>query len=471
MKRFLTIAMGALAFAGLPSIASSQPAPNPDGVEQGLYDFTNRSEFRTPVFNRNEIKISKGVKARSEENKRIMGARKIGTRADEENPSIDGKWVFVMGDFYREQESVGEYYDFFEAKLIDGVVHFDNITNYEEPLLADYDEETRQLTFSRRIVTKTVYTLYEFYIYQEPFVYNDDLDRPEYQSVKATFRYEDGGWIQFDEPLSVEWAVYDLSNEYFTTINVLDIEDAFKDDFPDRDESAIWVDKGMATLVDGWVLPALGIDQMLPENQYEVKLQQYIHDPNMYRLVDPYKVGPAAPYNEATREGCIMFDITDPNCVIINPAGYEAGFANSDLGISRFFTYNQAMFYFLRWSLPPVSTFEYFPGVPRTILTDEGVIELNEGINSYDVEVYDANYGTQDQYYGGLQWYKADGARANMTTRIILPEGYNAITGIVDDYKGPAKYYNLQGREVKNPKAGEIVIKVEGNKSKKIMVR
>lgn len=47
-------------------------------------------------------------------------------------------------------------------------------------------------------------------------------------------------------------------------------------------------------------------------------------------------------------------------------------------------------------------------------------------------------------------------------------EGVAADAAIVD---GPAKFYNLQGVEVANPAAGQVVIKVQGSKATKMVVR
>lgn len=56
-----------------------------------------------------------------------------------------------------------------------------------------------------------------------------------------------------------------------------------------------------------------------------------------------------------------------------------------------------------------------------------------------------------------------------------LDEAYEAgIQGVSADaavVEGPAKYYNLQGMEVSNPANGQIVIKVQGNKATKMVVR
>ncbi|MBD5329126.1 MAG: hypothetical protein HDS03_04475 [Bacteroides sp.] len=52
----------------------------------------------------------------------------------------------------------------------------------------------------------------------------------------------------------------------------------------------------------------------------------------------------------------------------------------------------------------------------------------------------------------------------------ILPEaGVNSVC--VDDSNAPVKYFNLQGMEVANPEAGQLVIKKQGSKTSKFIVK
>ena len=470
---FTCFAISLCAFIGMQGISAEKREWPPQKFKaEGVTGFAKSETYK------NAVKKDRDLSGK------IVGARKVdSTRADDEDPSIEGKWVFVLGDYYDgESPTYGYSYPaLYEATLIDGVVTFNSIYDLESPIVADYDEATNRLTFSKRLVSQTA-LFFEFYIYQDPFVYDYTIDEAVFQTVEATYRPSEGGWIEFDHAMGIEWAVYGTLNPeddstYLGVNYIADIEEAWKEDFNELDDSKIWENVGTAILEDGWVLPALGIDQTQAANQYEVPLQHYIGEgyedalPAVYRLVDPYKVGPAAQYNEAIRPGYIMFDIEDPDCVLVNYIGQDAGFVNRDLGISRFFCYNQAVSINLHYLVTPEELYDKYPGVPRTTLKN-GVIELGTGESIIGDFVYDANYGNQIIWYGGLQWYNANQEPLNMTTRIYLPEGFDAgVNGIADDYKAAPKYYNLQGREIKNPERGEIVIKVEGNKTTKIVVR
>lgn len=402
----------------------------------------------------------------------ISMKKKPSTRAEE--PTIEGFWLFYLGDLYFGDESIGYYTQEFEATLIDGTVTFANLNNYETPIKADYDETTQQLTFDFRYVTSTPANLYQVYIYQDPFFYNEETDEEIYGPQTATFVPEDGGYLEFDQIMGIEWIAFgdeDASDESFLgTVDMLDIAVCMKWDYEEPDDSSLWKDVGNAKLMDGWLLPAFGIDQTLEENQYLVPLQQNVNIPTYFRLLDPYKTGPAAQYNQSQRTGYIEMDLTNPDVVIINPFYMEAGFQNKDLNISRFLCYNQFMYYYLRYGVPPEYLIDIFPELPITTFKD-GIVTMGSGYDATKKLVYDANYGTQDFFFGGGAWYNSAGQPLNMDAKIYFPEALGGVESIIDNTNVPAKYYNLQGVEIKEPVAGSIVIEKRGNSSRKILVR
>lgn len=59
-----------------------------------------------------------------------------------------------------------------------------------------------------------------------------------------------------------------------------------------------------------------------------------------------------------------------------------------------------------------------------------------------------------------------------MTTTVRMPEGWtNGVESVEFDSNAPVKYFNLQGVEVANPEAGQIVIKKQGSKAVKVVVK
>ena len=79
---------------------------------------------------------------------------------------------------------------------------------------------------------------------------------------------------------------------------------------------------------------------------------------------------------------------------------------------------------------------------------------------------------TDDEELQGRIVFAPDGGK---TTTIKLPASYvrpSAVNGIeIDNSNAPVRYFNLQGVEVANPAAGELVIKVQGSKASKLIMK
>ena len=78
-----------------------------------------------------------------------------------------------------------------------------------------------------------------------------------------------------------------------------------------------------------------------------------------------------------------------------------------------------------------------------------------------------------DGYLTPSQWLAQGGKPIPMETQIILPAAALAgVEGVINDTENAAKrYFNLQGLEIANPAAGELVIVKQGNKTTKTIVK
>ena len=184
-----------------------------------------------------------------------------------------------------------------------------------------------------------------------------------------------------------------------------------------------WTSLGEATFMDGWVLPLFGIDQNQEENWFKVEIQQNVANENLYRLVDPYHAAgfPAKSYNESNKVGYIEFDVTDPDHVLVNPHMQDAGFALSDVGITKFYPYNTLQFFVNYYGMPTSTIVSLMgeDGMPYTTFKD-GVLLLGFLDDEGD-PWYDANFGDQYDNEGGYFWNDEDGNPADMTTMILFP--------------------------------------------------
>lgn len=237
-------------------------------------------------------------------------------------------------------------------------------------------------------------------------------------TAEATVGTIDGQTITF--PWDDAWAIGDFDNEgvglyYLSYNNSLTIH---VPEDPNKDPNEGWTSLGMATFMDGWLLPGFGVDQTDVANQYKVELQQNDDNHNVYRLVDPYKGNfPMASSNQSTKTGYIQFDVTDPDHVVF--ANVDAGFSLPAAGITEFYC-NNRLSYFVNAGYTADNVIEQLGDkLPYTTFKD-GVVTLGFVDNDGDV-MYDACYGEQDRNNGAYGWIDDNDAPANMSAKIIFP--------------------------------------------------
>lgn len=268
----------------------------------------------------------------------------------------------------------------------------------------------------------------------------------------------------FTFPEGYVFGAGDTTEGFYFVANNTSVQKA---DVPDDELNLGWKSVGMATFQDGWILPALcGGEQANPEYWYEVELQQCEDDENLYRLVNPYgaKYCPFAEYNEfADRNGFIQFNVKDPDHVYFDVV--PANFANSQQDISQTYCYNLFTYImdYYGWSFEDAIE-EYDKQVSWTTFKD-GVVTVP---TVFEKGIYDNNalFGIEGHAMGGYSW----GTSISMEAKIFFPKE-NGIDDIIDNSNAPVKYFNLQGVEVANPEKGQLVIKKQGTKAEKLIVR
>lgn len=408
---------------------------------------------------------------------RISQMRRVNRAQDQDIKSIEGDWIFTLGDYYLEDfgEPVMSYETQYKATIYDGdLVVFEAVepVRFELPLMANYNEETQNLEFPTRIIAQKPYFLWYTYVYQEPFAYNEETETLEYGTIEAKYDAA-AGTITFDPENGVEWTSYedDKMQEFLWTEFIVDLEGAVRGNISENDD-VNWQDFGVATFVDGWVLPGLGINQFDRNNWYEVDVQQHIMNTNRYRLVDPYHSGPAAKYNSSTEKGYIVFDVTDPNHVLVNPNLVAAGFANEDLGLSRIYCYNMLQYYVNATGYPAATIVEAMGEDMAYTTYKDNLVTLAGYLDKEYGYIYDANFGTPDVREGGYAWPNENGDSLDMTTYIFMPgadlDGIEDV--MIDANDATTTFYNLNGIKVDRPGKGIYVVK-SGNKVRKVILK
>ncbi len=241
-----------------------------------------------------------------------------------------------------------------------------------------------------------------------------------------------------------------------------------------------WTDCGNATLEDGWFkaldgqgFPAYNVNcKKNKENNSEILLM------NPYGVDSPYaKNGPKAGINwnsAPSTPGFIVLDIANPDCVFVRP------FTNSGFNIKHVYGFREN----------ETSTTVSYPTDGYFYCTSaEGYKYYVEGWTAEDIideaEIYGDPLpslqnkvvtlpncrvmGPEEGYLFAAQWLSSDSRPIPMESKITLPDAvFAGVDGIINDADAAVKrYFNLQGVEIANPEAGQVVIVKEGNKATK----
>lgn len=232
-----------------------------------------------------------------------------------------------------------------------------------------------------------------------------------------------------------------------------------------------WKDLGNAKFKDGWMQPWFGGE--IPE--YEVKCQQNIKNPNRILLVDPYSKGYFASLDLPANSGFIQLDITNPECVLVVPftmGGIQFANILKDAPEAVYINMTNA-----EGMKIMVDGFSYEEVIEEAEDFGDDLPTLNNGVITIpqcrlQVPNELATGNVWSQLFGGAFDDEKDPINDDLMHATITIPALAGVEGIIADAENaPARYFNLQGMEVANPEAGQLVIKKEGSKTTKMIVR
>lgn len=225
-------------------------------------------------------------------------------------------------------------------------------------------------------------------------------------------------------------------------------------------DASEWKDAGTCKFTDGWFYQR--------NYTYDVPLKVKSNGSNEFLLVNPYdnaainslpadKMGNTA----SNKAGYIYINAENPDCVLVRPfvtSGWENTESIGNCAINVLNKEGQKVY------------MEYYE-------SDEVVDELTgigQKTSSMDengkITILNAIFALQLDVPNPTAWTYEDGSVVDMTSYVEL--NLAGVEGIIADAENaPARYFNLQGMEVANPEAGQLVIKKEGSKTTKMIVR
>ncbi|MDE6296323.1 MAG: hypothetical protein K2L89_00610, partial [Muribaculaceae bacterium] len=174
----------------------------------------------------------------------------------------------------------------------------------------------------------------------------------------------------------------------------------------------------------------------------------------------------AGDWNTAEQAATFDFQInlTNPDLGIIERTDTQYVEDVDGLGQTEILSISEYELYYSQTPLTPEQFLkEYLPENPneniyidsankRIIIEYGSILYLFSNSN----QLYQATQGTNS-------WIQ-------LPANYVLPvSGVNSV--VADDVNAPAKYFNLQGMEIANPEAGQLVIVKKGNKATKVIVK
>lgn len=218
-----------------------------------------------------------------------------------------------------------------------------------------------------------------------------------------------------------------------------------------------WEEVAEATMIDGWIIPGLtyqsGEYAEGADFPMTVKVSRNKENHNLLAVDNPYMKASGFPLSSGT-EGNIVFDVTDPDYVLVMPGVYSGYNDGSD----RLYCFNIEGFYAeLGYSKDVV--------ISGLELTEWSTMKEEDGNTIISIPTCRFNFP------GALEKVYSWGGRADAMKATITIKGYQGVENVsYTNDNAPAEYFNLQGMRVDGNAKG-ILIKKQGNSVSKVIVR
>lgn len=218
--------------------------------------------------------------------------------------------------------------------------------------------------------------------------------------------------------------------------------------FWNETDDSDWVDCGTVSFNEGIYTSNYGDD--MPALTLTAPLQESISKPGYFRIKDAYSQHTElSALTHTTHSHYIYFDATDPDFVFIEP---------STLGVGT------------SWGHGAILSFGWR-------LAQNGQIEegkANGYGGKYDTATKKITFPENDMYLGEEDYSGGNFLRGSDVITFDM-SGYSAINNVLSDadadVNAPVEYFNLQGVRVANPTEGQLVIRRQGTKVEKVVLK
>ena len=406
----------------------------------GVSATINVDLIRTNFSTENKKASEQVVKAEREmRNQMLKNAtmKKIASRAGEEQ-SIVGEYIISLGDFYH-KGCEGSVEAIATITQEGSTIFIDCKDYFLSSVVAEYDEVAGTLTFS----TLKLGEVAGYYVAVEPFEYDYATDQLVVGQFTAEYKAENGT-ITFPADHGIEWGAYKDGRYSYKEgyMAAYDLEG--------MERSEHWQSLGEAVVTDNAFTPYFAPDADV--ESYSAKIYKSTVYVDLYKVLNPWKGLYDAldiPYTSPK----IYIDAEYPDDVLLYRTAI--GLTNEEGYLYLAMNYG---FYCAAY------TEDQIPQDKFTTFTEE------DNIATITFEPGSIFVGPQTE-----EGIKLRGIGADASTIVFYANGNagesSGVSDIAVDESAPVEYFNLQGVRIDNPAAGQIVIKRQGAKVTKTIVR
>lgn len=207
-----------------------------------------------------------------------------------------------------------------------------------------------------------------------------------------------------------------------------------------------WADCGTISFNEG-IYPASYSD--IDEETLTGTLQESISTPGYFRIKNAYSTHSAlTPIEHTTHSHYIYLNATDPEYVYIEPSAIGAGTEN----------YGHGVIFSRGW--------KFLSQKAEAMAAGFG--------GKYDKEAKTITFPADEMYLGEEQYSNGAFYRGSSAMTFDM-SGYSAINNVLSDadadVNAPVEFFNLQGVRVANPTEGQLVIRRQGTKVEKVVLK
>lgn len=362
----------------------------------------------------------------------LLGGKPAKAPAKANSYDMSGDYIITLGDYYF-QGSVGE----FEAEgsiSVSGLTATVDCDEFPTVVNASTNLNNTVLRFKTQEYGEVTLTSGDVvYLKIYPYAYNVETEDIEESDFSATY---DGEKFEIPADRGIAWECFtdDTYTEHAAWLGIYDLVEMVK--------GSPWEEYGTITFTDGILAPGFGLTLTEPSTcalYKNTKIDEY------YRIDNPW-VGMYTANGWNSVSPSVYIDASDASNVVMEMA--STGINGGTDGI----------YYIMSLSYYNSLGDEETPDDYKVTFTKED----NTGKFTFpyrSCRMYASTSGTL--YYAC--------STPTVMTFAIPDAGVDTIE--INDNDGEVKYYNLQGVQVASPAAGQLVIRVQGNKATKTILR